>query len=236
VSERTKRVAIFLLAAAAVAAFVLVGLLWLISRLGCEDAEEAALQTVACDSERGGGWRTVQSALLLVCLAAVVAGAALALRRARFTPLLLSAAGVVGAFLALVLINDIKLGDKPVPRLEEVRVVDQSCAVPCREGVRVSVTVDREAELTLGLGPARFRDIGSRQYSSNLVGDSDAIAEVDAGTHELRVTGEILNPPSQRGPLPPGDYEVDVTARPQDAGTQEDAEAGPVKRRVTITP
>jgi hypothetical protein len=100
----------------------------------------------------------------------------------------------------------------------------------------VAVTVDLAAEVELGLGPARFRDIGSRQYSSRIVGKPGATAEVDAGRHEFRVTGEILNPPRQRGPLPPGDYEVDVTARPQDAGNQERQSNKPITRRVTIRP
>jgi hypothetical protein len=110
------------------------------------------------------------------------------------------------------------------------------CEVPCRDGVRVAVTVDRAAEVELGLGPARFRDIGSRQYSSRIVGKPGATAEVGAGSHEFSVTGAILSPPRQRGPHPPGDYEVDVTARPQDAGNQERQSNEPITRRVTIRP
>jgi hypothetical protein len=133
-------------------------------------------------------------------------------------------------------IDGIELGDKPVPRLTEVRLIDDGCRVPCSNGIRVAVTVDRPAEVELHLGPARFRDIGGRQYSSRIAGESGATAGVDAGTHELSVVGEILNPPRQRGPLPAGDYEVDVTARPQDAGNQERQEHGPIARRVTIRP
>jgi hypothetical protein len=234
VSDRSStRVLVAVVGVIAVAAFAFAVLLPLIGRLGCEDAEQPAFDTVRCDGERGAGWRSLQSVLFVASAALVVAGIVVALRRARFRPLLLSLAGVAVALCAGA-INGIELGDKTVPKLE-MRLLDEACSVPCEEGIAVSVTVDREAELTLGLGPARFRDIGSRQYSSSIVGERDAVTDVDAGTHELSVTGEILNPPAQRGPLPAGLYEVHVTARPQDSGHQEDAESGTQTRRVRIT-
>ncbi len=235
-SDRRKRLAILLLAACAVALYLAVLLFFVGARLGCEDAEQAAFDTVGCDSERGSGWRAVQSALLAATGLGVLVGAVVAFSRRRFLPLAVPAVAIVPVFVAVGVIDGIELGDKPVPRVTEVRLIDRSCRVPCRDGIRVAVTVDLSAEVELHLGPARFEDIGSRQYSSRIVGEPGATAEVDAGRHEFRVTGEILNPPGQRGPLPPGDYEVDVTARPQDAGNQRRQSGEPIARRVTIRP
>lgn len=60
--------------------------------------------------------------------------------------------------------------------------------------------------------------------------------DFEAGTHEVRVGGAIRNPPEERGPLPPGPYDLEVIAGAQDAGNQERQRTGPVKLRVEIRP
>ena len=235
-SDRLKRILIGLLALAALFVFVFLAFLFLATGITCEDAEEAAFDTVRCDTERGAGWRALQTALVLGAGLGLLYGIARAISRARFLPLVVGATVANATFFVVGLIDDIELGDKPVPRVTQVRLLDTACSVPCADGIRASVTVDRDAEVELRLGPARFEDIGDRQYNSEMDGHPDGSAEVDAGTHEFRVRGAIINPPSERGPLPAGPYDLEVTARPQNAGNQRDQRREPVKRRVTIRP
>jgi hypothetical protein len=231
VSDRYRRALIILLAIGAGIVFLTFAFLVSSPGITCEDAEDAAFDTVRCDPERGAGWRTLRSAIVLTTGAALLFGAVRALHRARFMPLIVPVAASIPAFVVGA-IGRIELGEKPLPRVTEVRLLDNACTVPCAGGIRAVVTVDRPAEVELRLGPARFEDIGDRQYGSEVEGDP----EVGAGTHELRVRGEIRNPPHERGPLPAGDYELVVTARPQDAGQQWPQSHPPVERRVTIRP
>jgi hypothetical protein len=96
----------------------------------------------------------------------------------------------------------------------------------------VTFTLDREAEVDFGLGPARFEDIGGRQYASGRVGQplepGAQPVDYEAGTHTARVAGRIVNPPEERGPLPAGDYELELEVRAKDSGNQAAADRGSV--------
>lgn len=235
-NDRFKRILIGLLALGALLVFAILAFLFLATGITCEDAEDAAFDTVRCDTERGGGWRALQWALVLGAALALLLGVARAVSRTRLLPLVIGAAVALAAFLAVGRIDDIELGDEPVPKVTQVRLLDTECRVPCADGVRASVTVDREAELDVSLGPARFEDIGDRQFRTTVAGHPQDGARVGAGTHELRVSGAIVNPPAERGPLPPGDYELTVTARPPEAGNQRNQRSEEVERSVTIRP
>lgn len=236
-STTTRRVGIVLAAIAAAAFYVCAFVVFAIGRVGCEDAEEPDWHTVRCDSERGANWTTFEWVLWGLALVVLIAGLVWSLKRARFAGVLLSAAVVVAAVVAIFAIEDKELGDQQVPEVTGVEVLNTECEVPCSEGFKVRVTTDIDAQLQLGIEPANFDDIGGRQYNDLVDGeDAGEGADVDAGTHEFAIGGEIINPPAERGPLPAGEYELVIYARPQNAGNQEEASSDEIKRPVTIKP
>jgi hypothetical protein len=224
----TKRLLVAALALVAVGLFALAAFVWLAGSLGCEDAEDVAFDTVRCDGERGRWWTWLQALLFLgsalACMVCVVWGFARATLRAPAVAVALS----VPALVAVVAIQGVRVADKAEPKLSNVRAGD--CRVPCRGGLPVTFTLDRDAEVDFHLGPARFEDIGGRQYASGAVGrpiePGAQPVDFEAGTHTTRVTGRIANPPAERGPLPAGEYELDVQTRAVDSGNQ-----GPADRR-----
>ena len=221
-SNTNKRLLVGVIALVAVAMFLLAGFLWLAGSLGCEDAENAAFDTVRCDRERGEWWTRLQGLLFfgsaLACLGCVVWGLIKPSLRVPSVALALSAP----ALIATVAIQAVRVTDKAEPKLSNVSAGD--CEAPCRAGLPVTFTIDRDAEVDFHLGPARFEDIGGRQYASGAVGQpiepGGQPIDFEAGTHTARVTGRIANPPEERGPLPAGDYELDVQAGPPDSGNQ----------------
>ena len=233
-NDRLKRILIGLLALGALLVFVILAFLFLATGITCEDAEDAAFNTVRCDTERGAGWRALQTALVLGAGLALLLGVVRAVSRTSFLPLLIGAAVALVAFLVVGRIDEIELGDRPVPRVTQVRLLDAECEVPCSDGFRASISVDRDAELELSVGPVRFEDIGDSQYETTVEGHGVRTAEVDEGTHELGFSSEIIGPPDDIGPLPPGDYELSVRARPQDAGNQREQTSEAVERRLTV--
>lgn len=239
-SETSKRLAIGALALVVLTLFVFAAFFWLLSGVGCEDAEEATLNTVQCDHERGRSWVTLQGVLILCSGAALVAGTVWGVLAARLWPLAVAVALALPALAAVFVIQGVEVSDKPLPRLSNVRLIDRGCTVPCSRGIRVAFTVDREAEVDFHLGPARFEDIGGRQYGSGVLGQeygpTTPGVDYKPGRQVVRVGGAILNPPEQRGSLPPGDYELELVARPPEAGNQRRQSLGEVKRRVEISP
>src|SRR5918999_1650668 len=91
------------------------------------------------------------SAIVLTTGAALLFGAVRALDGARFVPLIVPVAASIPAFVAVGAIDRIELGEKPLPRVTEVRLLDNACTVPCAGGIRAAVTVDRPAEVELRL-------------------------------------------------------------------------------------
>jgi hypothetical protein len=222
VSDTAKRLLVGAIALAALGLFFLGGLLWLGSSLGCEDAETRAFDTVRCDDERGAWWVRLQALLFLGSALGCLVGVVWGMVKPSLLPPSVSLAVALPAMMATLAIQGVRVGDKTEPRLTNVRAGD--CSAPCREGIPVTFTLDRDAEVDFHLGPARFEDIGGRQYASGAVGQpiepGAQPLDFDAGSHRARVTGRIVNPPAERGPLPRGDYELDVDARPRNSGNQ----------------
>ncbi len=222
------------IALVAVGMFLLAGFLWLAGSLGCEDADDAAFGTVRCDRERGEWWTRLQGLLFLgsalACLGCVVWGLVKPSIRAPSVALGLSLPALIG----VVAIQGVRVADKAEPRLSGVRA--GGCEAPCRDGLPVTFTLDRDAEVDFHLGPARFEDIGGRQYASGAVGrpiePGAQPLDFDAGTHTAHVTGRIANPPEERGPLPAGAYELDVKASARDSGNQGAADRRSVPVRI----
>ena len=223
-SDTTKRLLVGAIALAALGLFFLGGLLWLGSSLGCEDAETPAFDTVRCDDERGAWWVRLQALLFLGSALGCLVGVVWGMVKPSLRPPSVVLALALPAVIATLAIQGVRVGDKTEPQLTNVRA--GGCEAPCTAGVPVTFTLDRHAEVEFHLGPARFEDIGGRQYGSGARGQP---LELDAGRHSARVPGRIVNPPAERGPLPAGDYELDVQARPVNSGNQGDADRRSVR-------
>jgi len=235
--ERRRRVGIVFLALAAAAVYLLGFGAWAVGRLGCEDADQEDFDTVRCDSERGVDWTAFEWVLWGLALVLLIGGLVWSLRRASYVGVLASAAAIVATVIAVFAIEGIELGEKEVPRVTDFDLIDTECRAPCSKGLRVLVSTNEDAELHLSIGPLDFDDIGGRQYNDLVDGkDTGEGIDVDAGTHHFNVGGEIVNPPAERGPLPPGEYRIEVYARPQDAGNQENASSEPMTETVVIRP
>lgn len=198
--------------------------IWVVLSVGCEDADEAMLQTVQCDSERGAGWQRLQAAIGVVLLVGGIGATVLAVRRMSVRPLAVAALGAVVGLVAIFQINDVELGDAPVPKLVSARVLEPVCAAPCADGVPIEFMLDRRAEVVVSVGPARYEDIGGRQYDTTLTGGKPADEGAyifGKGRATALAAGRIVNPPAEAGPLPPGRYVVDIHAQVLDGGSQE---------------
>ena len=152
-SDTTKRLLLAAIALVALGLFLLGGLLWLGGSLGCEDAETRAFDTVRCDDERGAWWVRLQALLFLGSALGCLVGVVWGMAKPSLRPPSVALAVALPAVVATVAIQGVRVGDKTEPRLANVRA--GSCAAPCREGIPVTFTLDRAAEVDFHLGPAR---------------------------------------------------------------------------------
>lgn len=251
-SDRDKRIVIGLLAVFIGVLALVATLLLLIAPLGCLGESDGGLDrnSVLCDAERGQWWRVAQVGLVVIAWAGLVVGATRALRKAQWPPLVAVAVVAVVAFPAAFAINGVHPGDKPIPRLSGVALMDRVCAFPCDRGVRVAFTVDRDAEVVFTLAPTR-REVRARYERLNpgpmtdLVGSEGAplnsSESFDAGLHQVRIRGLVIDlgrPGRTSRPFPPGNYTLHVIALPRRSIEREQAKAQLVRvgPEVTILP
>lgn len=210
---------------------------------GCENADTAQLDTVRCDSERSGGWRAAHQLVGLGCLVGVIVGGAWAIRRVRWPPLAGGAVVGLAGLGAMAAIDNVRLPDRPIPRLSDVRLLDAACASPCSQGVRVAFTLDREAEVSLSFAPDGWIAVGGRDYETGVLGrprtasgSPPDVVGFGAGAHTIAVGGWAVDRPSTRRPLPAGPYALALTPRPQRSGGQQRILGERVELRVAIRP
>ncbi len=219
---RGKRALIAISGALLLLGVLMVSFFALLAPLGCEDADGAS-DTVLCDAERGSDWRALQGVIIVALILACVVGLMLALKQISGVALLVPLIAAAPAFWAVFAIYDIEVGDRPLPKMSDVRFGARSCVSPCPGGFPVSFALDGPARIQVSLTPP-YEDVGNKTYEDFVIGmdqpEGKAGYDFDEGRHSIRVNTRIVNPPSRTGPAPVGRYKFAISAEPQDAGGQ----------------
>lgn len=225
------------------AVFGLVALVYFgFAGVGCEDGSAEDFKTVRCATEGADGWQAFQIVIICAGAATLLGGTAWSLAKRRMVGVTIGGVALIAGFVLAFAINYKEVDpavaqDPPAPEPPAItgfELIDTQCQVPCAGGFRVSVVTNFDARLQAKLAPAQ--GVTGQRYRT-LVNGEDAKGGFDSSRRDVfNVSGELLGASGERGPMPPGEYTITVSARPEAPGQQASVEIPPRVANVTVVP